>query len=189
MDNKTENMEDLRKQFEILTSKVNSQKIINEKLLRTVMKSNMSWINRYIYAEAYLAIPLVAILFLTGYAFGYVSLAFAIITIVFCMADVYADFKINKVIGKGWIEKDLLESRLTLVKMKKARATQMLISVPALLVWGSIAFLETMSNRNIYIAIGVAVGLAIGLVVGFMIYRKMQQTNEEMIRQIDSFVE
>lgn len=189
MENKTENMDDLKKQFEILTNKINSQKIINEQLLRTVMKSHMSWINKYIYAEAYLAIPLIAILFIAGYAFGYVSLAFAIFTIVFCMADVYADFKINKVIGKDWIEKDLLESRLTLVKMKKARAIQMFISVPAMLVWGSVAFLEIMSNRNIYIAIGAAVGLAIGLVVGFIIYRKMQQTNEKMIRQIDSFVE
>lgn len=189
MENKTENMDDLKKQFEILTNKINSQKIINEQLLRTVMKSHMSWINKYIYAEAYLAIPLIAILFIAGYALGYVSLAFAIFTIVFCMADVYADFKINKVIGKDWIEKDLLESRLTLVKMKKARAIQMFISVPAMLVWGSVAFLEIMSNRNIYIAIGAAVGLAIGLVVGFIIYRKMQQTNEKMIRQIDSFVE
>lgn len=42
-------MEELKQQFAILTDKLESQEINNERLLRTVMKTKMKSINKYYY--------------------------------------------------------------------------------------------------------------------------------------------
>ena len=52
--NTMDHMEELKQQFAILTDKLESQEINNERLLRTVMKTKMKSINKYYYWALFL---------------------------------------------------------------------------------------------------------------------------------------
>lgn len=74
--NNINDMDELRQQFAILTEKIKSQQINNERLLRTVMQNKMKWIDKYIYIKLFLLMPLLALMFLYFYQTGKVSLYF-----------------------------------------------------------------------------------------------------------------
>ena len=95
----------------------------------------MDKVNHYVYLQLYILLPVVVLSWLFIYIIGFVSLPLALVTMLIVVADIIVDFRVNKVIGKGWLEEDLLASRTTLLKMKQTRSKQMLYSIPLLIVW------------------------------------------------------
>ena len=63
--NTIDHMEELKQQFAILTDKLESQEINNERLLRTVMKTKMKSINKYYYWLFFLGLPIIILCFQT----------------------------------------------------------------------------------------------------------------------------
>lgn len=61
--NTMDHMEELKQQFAILTDKLESQEINNERLLRTVMKTKMKSINKYYYWALFLGLPVIVFVF------------------------------------------------------------------------------------------------------------------------------
>src|SRR5574344_1933836 len=60
-ENNIQELEEMRQQLNILQEKLDQQDIVNEKLLKSSMKSKMSWIVKYIIGEV-IAIPILAIM-------------------------------------------------------------------------------------------------------------------------------
>ena len=79
--NTMDHMEELKQQFAILTDKLESQEINNERLLRTVMKTKMKSINKYYYWLFFLGLPIIILCFQTFYCKGQVSLLFYVSTV------------------------------------------------------------------------------------------------------------
>lgn len=185
--NTMDHMEELKQQFAILTDKLESQEINNERLLRTVMKTKMKSINKYYYWLFFLGLPIIILCFQTFYSKGQVSLLFYVSTVLLAVLDTICGMVINKMGNNQWQEADLLTARQTLVQMKQRRKKVEIISIPLVMIWLSFFVLEVFrSSANAFMLSTFAViGGLLGLGIGLLAYRKMQRTNDELIREID----
>lgn len=185
--NTMDHMEELKQQFAILTDKLESQEINNERLLRTVMKTKMKSINKYYYWLFFLGLPIIILCFQTFYCKGQVSLLFYVSTVLLAVLDTICGMVINKMGNNQWQEADLLTARQTLVQMKQRRKKGEIISIPLVIIWLSFFVLEVFrSSANAFMLSTFAViGGLLGLGIGLLAYRKMQRTNDELIREID----
>lgn len=185
--NTIDHMEELKQQFAILTDKLESQEINNERLLRTVMKTKMKSINKYYYWLFFLGLAIIILCFQTFYCKGQVSLLFYVSTVLLAVLDTICGMVINKMGNNQWQEADLLTARQTLVQMKQRRKKGEIISIPLVIIWLSFFVLEVFrSSANAFMLSTFAViGGLLGLGIGLLAYRKMQRTNDELIREID----
>lgn len=187
--NTMDHMEELKQQFAILTDKLESQEINNERLLRTVMKTKMKSINKYYYWVLFLGLPVIVFCFQSFYNEGRISLLFYVSTLLLAVLDTMGGIIINKVGNNQWQEADLLTARQTLVQMMQRRKKVELVSIPFAIIWLSVFSLEVFRSSTdemmIYVVITGLMGGLIGMGIGLLAYRKMQRTNDELIREID----
>ena len=188
-------MDELKQQFALLTQRLESQPINNDKLLKTVIGNRMKWIAKYVYLKIVLFFPLTALLYYFFYQRGMISLTFLVLTLLLCVLELYFDTVINHIQGKGWLEKDLLTSRQLLVKMKQRRTQLILAEIPISIVWVLVFFFEIISYQPDNPAYAVAMGTGIGIgalagaVIAYLVFKKMQRTNDELLREIDQLKE
>ena len=184
-----DHMEELKQQFAILTDKLESQEINNERLLRTVMKTKMKSINKYYYWALFLGLPVIVFCFQSFYNEGRISLLFYVSTLLLAVLDTMGGIIINKIGNNQWQEADLLTARQTLVQMMQRRKKVELVSIPFAIIWLSVFSLEVFRSSTdemmIYVVITGLMGGLIGMGIGLLAYRKMQRTNDELIREID----
>lgn len=187
--NTMDHMEELKQQFAILTDKLESQEINNERLLRTVMKTKMKSINKYYYWVLFLGLPVIVFCFQSFYNEGRISLLFYVSTLLLAVLDTMGGIIINKIGNNQWQEADLLTARQTLVQMMQRRKKVELVSIPFAIIWLSVFSLEVFRSSTdemmIYVVITGLMGGLIGMGIGLLVYRKMQRTNDELIREID----
>lgn len=190
-------LEQMREQMQVLRNKLDTQEIVNDKLVKNSIKSKMSWIKKFVYFE-FLLIPFMALM---GYVFkemfnlSWFCYAFIL---VLCVIDVVLDYRINVAsLDLEKVEKHNLSDTLQkLVAMKQMRAKaffiMMLLSI-LLFMWSSIEMWQNTStntfNTNILYGglVGGIIGFFVGIYISIRIYRKMQTTNDELIAQIEEF--
>ena len=185
--NTMDHMEELKQQFAILTDKLESQEINNERLFRTVMKTKMKSINKYYYWVLFLGLPVIILSFQSLYNEGQVSLLFYVSTVLIAALDIIASMIINKTGNNQWQEADLLTARQTLVQMKQRRKKVEIISIPLVMIWLSFLALELFRNSTNALMLSslAVIGGVTGMGIGLLAYRKMQRTNDELIQEID----
>ena len=185
--NTMDHMEELKQQFAILTDKLESQEINNERLLRTVMKTKMKNINKYYYWVLFLGLPVIVLCFQSLYNEGQVSLLFYVSTVLIAALDIIAGMVINKAGNNLWQEADLLTARQTLVQMKQRRKKVEIISIPLVMIWLSFFVLEVFRSTTDALLLSslAVIGGMVGLGMGLLAYRDMQRTNDELIQEID----
>ena len=185
--NTMDHMEELKQQFAILTDKLESQEINNERLFRTVMKTKMKSINKYYYWVLFLGLPVIILSFQSLYNEGQVSLLFYVSTVLIAALDIIAGMVINKAGNNLWQEADLLTARQTLVQMKQRRKKVEIISIPLVMIWLSFFVLEVFRSTTDALMLSslAVIGGMVGLGMGLLAYRDMQRTNDELIQEID----
>ena len=198
-------LEQMREQMQVLRNKLDTQEIVNDKLVKNSIKSKMSWMKKLIYFE-FLMIPFVALM---GYGlkevFNLSWFCYASI-VVSCVIDAVCDYRINVAsLDLEKVEKHNLSDTLQkLVAMKQMRAKAffiiMLLSIP-LFMWISIEmwqYISTITLKDdlhthiVYAGayggfVGGIIGFIVGIYISIRIYRKMQTTNDEIIAQIEEF--
>ena len=200
-------LEQMREQMQVLRNKLDTQEIVNEKLVKNSVKSKMSWIKKFIYFE-FLLIPFIALIWYgLKEVFNLSWFCYASI-LVLCVIDVVWDYRINvAALDLEKVEKHNLSDTLQkLVAMKQMRAKAFFImislSIP-LFMWTSIEMWQNISTgtitfiddvpANIVCAgayaglVGGIIGFFVGIYISIRIYRKMQATNDELIAQIEEF--
>ena len=185
--NTMDHMEELKQQFAILTGKLESQEINNERLLRTVMKTKMKSINKYYYWALFLGLPVIVFCFQSFYNEGRISLLFYVSTLLLAVLDTMGGIIINKIGNNQWQEADLLTARQTLVQMKQRRKKVEIISIPLVMIWLSFFVLEVFRSTTdaLMLSTLAVIGGMVGLGIGLLAYRKTQRTNDELIQEID----
>ena len=182
----------MRQQMAAFKQQLEQQEVVNDRLLADSMKRKMSWIKKFIIAEI-IALPFIWLVLigvknvfdLTWWSIG--AMAFM------CTFDVWYDYHINIQCMKNtdYNRDNLLYTTQKLLDMKQRRAVQMGISVPMLIaVVVCIGFdfnggSKAGDMEAVATMIGGGVGAAIGIIIAYFIYRKMQHTNDELIKQID----
>ena len=198
-------LEQMREQMQVLRNKLDTQEIVNEKLVKNSVKSKMSWIKKFVYFEL-LLVPFTALMaYVLKEMFNLSWFTYAFI-VVLSAIDAVCDYRINvAALDLEKVEKHNLSDTLQkLVAMKKMRAKaffiMMLLSIP-LFMWVSIEmwqYISTITLKDdlhthiVYAGayggfVGGIIGFIVGIYISIRIYRKMQTTNDEIIAQIEEF--
>lgn len=200
-------LEQMREQMQVLRNKLDTQEIVNEKLVKNSVKSKMSWIKKLVYFE-FLLVPFTALMaYVLKEMFNLSWFTYAFI-VVLSAIDAVCDYRINVAsLDLEKVEKHNLSDTLQkLVAMKQMRAKSffimMLLSIP-LFIWASIEMWQNISTgtitflddvpANIVCAeayaglVGGIIGFFVGIYISIRIYRKMQATNDEIIAQLEEF--
>ena len=198
METKTENMnelEQMRRQLDILKRKLDKQEIINEQVIRSSMKSKMSWIDKYRWISL-LAVPFVALCFLPM-AMDMEAWGLYFFTILMTAVSVIADFIISRMPEQMFMNCSMLDLTDKLLKMKRYRRIQLFIGIVFIVLWLAWLFYDLysygyagqddpdMKKYWIVFMVSVGIGALIGGIIGFFIFSKMQRTNDKIISQIE----
>ena len=189
-------LEQMREQMNVFKSRLDEQQIINEQLVRNSMGGKMSWIKNFVWVEI-IIVPILLLLFVPFHAkLGLSWWLFAFLA-VGLIADVIGDFIINRIPKSQLLSGDLVETSQRLAKMKKQRAKWFIIGLIFVLIWfvwfcaelmmcSKYSACEPRQETFSYFVIGGAIiGGLIGFVIAWLIFRKMQKTNNQLIDQIN----
>ncbi len=175
-----------------LKRSLDKEQIVNDQLLRTVMRQRASWLNKFVIAE-FCLLPFIYLLFAGICVFFHVSQWFAVSFLILAFFDVLADLRTFRISPKLFSTATMLEVRRMLVKQKKERFWHVCIALPLAIIW-LILLLNAISHASFPTAadhainfggvIGGIVGGIIGGVVVLIIYRKAQKTNDTLIDEI-----
>lgn len=195
-DNNMTELEQMREQMAAFKSRLDKQQIINEQLVRTSMGSKLSWIKKFVWGEI-IAVPILLIIMalfhagngLSWWLYGFLALGL--------IADATGDYIINRIPKSQLLSGDLVETSKRLIQMKKQRTSWFVAGVIFLVIWLVWFCIEvamrldcgcTLPHHGTVVAImigAIVVGALIGGVIAWLILRKMQRTNNQLIEQIE----
>lgn len=198
MENNNQNteLELMRSQMEDFKAQLDKQKIVNEKMIIGSKKS-MSWIKRYVYFECSL-VPIIAVSWLAIKEFAHLSWLNYAFLMTMVIVSVIADYRINvsAISDADYSRNNLLTTIKKLTRMKRQRSIEMMIEMPAIVLWllwsGIEAWIympadapDSMRGAVYGGIVGGVIGGVCGLIFAFRIFFKMQRTNDEVISQIN----
>lgn len=185
-------LEEMRQQMAILKNKLESQTIVNDRLLRGAMKERLNWINRtYIWQIVF------TLLFAVPYcwwAFRFIgmSVEFTVVTMLFLLYGVcYTVWMGQPLRDKLLMQGELLQVSETVARAKKRDADWLLQGIPFLIIWvGWFAYEMYQKHGNFYhLTISCLTGGLIGGVIGFSIHQKTQRKYREILERIEEMKE
>lgn len=195
-DNNMTELEQMREQMAAFKSRLDKQQIINEQLVRTSMGSKLSWIKKFVWGEI-IVVPIFLIIMavfhagngLSWWLYGFLALGL--------IADATGDYIINRIPKSQLLSGDLVETSKRLAEMKKQRTSWFIAGIIFLVIWLVWFCIEvamrldcgcTLPHHGTVVAImigAIVVGALIGGVIAWLILRKMQRTNNQLIEQIE----
>ena len=196
MENNNQNteLELMRSQMEDFKAQLDKQKIVNEKMIIGSMKKSMSWIKRYVYFECSL-VPIIAVSWFAIKEFAHLSWLNYAFLMTMVIVSVIADYRINvsAISDADYSRNNLLTTIKKLTRMKRLRSIEMMIEMPAIVLWllwsGIEAWIympaDFMRGAVYGGIVGGVIGGVCGLIFAFRIFFKMQRTNDEVISQIN----
>lgn len=187
----------MRQQLASMKQQLDTQKIVNNDLMRKVMRSKASWMNKFVKAEL-IAMPFIYLL-VVGICFSYgVSQWYSFAFLVFGGIDAILDIRTVRIPIELFSSSSILGLKKFLLRQKRERFAQTCISGAVALVWlillvyamitsGNSLFpgneiWESAKNGGI---VGGIVGGIIGLIVIIVLYSKMQRTNDRILADIE----
>ena len=192
--NNNNELEIMRSQMASFKKQLEQQEIINSRIMSESMKKKFSWIKKIIIGEIIL-IPI--FLYLAFAAKYYFNLSWwSVVTfVILLLCDIWCDYDINMraIKDSDYSRDNLIDTIEKLVKMKQRRAKQtaiMLTATIVMIIWLLIEIgfhlIAINADTGMWLVLyGGGTGAFIGVVAAWWIYRKMQKTNDEMIKQIE----
>ena len=182
----------LKEEMAALKRSLDKEKIVNDKLMRTVMRQKSSWLNTFVKVE-FILLPILYLMFAGICAFFHVSQWYAVALLVLSLIDVLVDMRTFRISPKVFSTHSMLEVRRLLVKQKKERFIHLCVSFPLAVIW-LIFTLNAIANAtdphatdhaiNFAGGIGGLIGGIVGGIIVLVIYRKAQKTNDFIIDEI-----
>lgn len=182
----------LKQEMAVLKRNLEKEQIVNDKLMRTVMRQKASWLNKFVTSEI-IMLPILYLMFVGICAFFHVSQWYSFTFLVLSLLDVVVDMRTFRISPKVFSISTMLEVRRLLVRQKKERFIHVCIALPLAIVW-LILMLSAIANATDPLAtdhalnfagvIGGVIGGIIGGIVVIIIYRKAQKTNDFIIDEI-----
>lgn len=192
--NNNNELEIMRSQMASFKKQLEQQEIINRRIMSESMKKKFSWIKMMIIGEIILIPIFLYLAFAAKYYFDLSWWSVATFGILL-LCDVWCDYDINMraIKDSDNSHDNLIDTIEKLVKMKQRRAKQTAIMLTATIVMSIWLLIEIgfhliaiNADTGMWLVLyGGGTGAFIGVVVAWWIYRKMQKTNDEMIKQIE----
>lgn len=188
-------LEIMRQQLDAMKHHLDTQQIINKSLLRRIMRSKASWLNRFVIGEI-IMMPFLYLFFAGLSAFFEISQWYAVVFLICGAVDVFLDWRNVRIPSAMFGTASVLELKKFLLRQKKERFIQTCVMTPLVVIWLVLFFLA-MSEKTFLpdsdsiaqaakdgALIGGFIGGVIGLVVVILIYYRMQHTNDDLLRDI-----
>ena len=182
-------LDTLKQEMAELKRSLDKEQIVNDRLLRTVMRQKASWLNRFVISE-FIIIPITYLIFAAICAFFHISQWFPATFLILGLLDAIADLRTFRISPKLFGTATMIEVRKMLVRQKKERLIHTCIATPLAIIW-VILFCYALLNAsdplatdhtlNFASATGSIIGAIIGAIVVIIIYRKAQHTNDSLI--------
>lgn len=192
--NNNNELEIMRSQMASFKKQLEQQEIINSRIMSESMKKKFSWIKKIIIGEIILIPIFLYLVFAAKYYFN-LSWWSVVTFVILLLCDIWCDYDINMraIKDSDYSRANLIDTIEKLVKMKQRRAKQTAIMLTATIVMSiwlliEIGFHLIAINADTgmwFRFYGGGTGAFIGVAVAWWIYRKMQKTNDEMIKQIE----
>lgn len=192
--NNNNELEIMRSQMASFKKQLEQQEIINSRIMAESMKKKFSWIKRMIIGEIILTPILLYLAFAAKYYFD-LSWWSVSTFVILLLCDVWCDYDINMraIKDSDYSHDNLIDTIEKLVKMKQRRTKQTAIMLTATIVMSIWLLIEIgfhliaiNADTGMWLVFyGGGTGAFIGVVAAWWIYRKMQKTNDEMIKQIE----
>ncbi|MDE6715314.1 MAG: hypothetical protein K2J74_02405 [Muribaculaceae bacterium] len=188
-------LEIMREQLAAMKQQLDTQQIINQDLLRKIMRGKASWLNRFVNIEI-ISIPFVYLLFVLISAGYGISQWYAASFLILASIDSAFDWRFVRISPRMFSTVSILELKKFLLKQKRGRFIQTSISAPLAAIWVVAFFAAIASTTNISVSsdfvdaaktgglIGGLIGAIVGLIAVIALYRKMQSTNDDLLRDI-----
>ena len=192
--NNNNELEIMRSQMASFKKQLEQQEIINSRIMSESMKKKFSWIKKIIIGEIILIPIFLYLAFAAKYNF---NLSWWSINtfIILLLCDVWCDYDINMraIKNSDYSRDNLVNTMEKLLRMKQRRTKQTAIMLTATIVMSIWLLIEIgfhliaiNADTGMWLVFyGGGTGAFIGVVAAWWIYRKMQKTNDEMIKQIE----
>ena len=183
-------LEEMRSQIAILKSKLENQKIVNEKQLRNSMTKHMSKIDRRMLTI--IVLGCLSLIYCTWYftALMQLSHAFTFATAAIlsgCLAiTIHKHHSFRRIdLSRG----NILDVVERLTNIKRHYREWWKIGLPLVLIWYGWLLYEVLTTYNyephiIGFSLGSAFGITIGLIAGFKVNSKIVNETQEILDQI-----
>ena len=192
--NNNNELEIMRSQMASFKKQLEQQEIINSRIMAESMKKKFSWIKRMIIGEIVLLPILLYLAFAVKYNFD-LSWWSVGTFVILLLCDVWCDYDINMraIKDSDYSRDNLIDTIEKLLRMKQRRTKQTAIMLTATIVMSIWLLIEIgfhliaiNADTGMWLVFyGGGTGAFIGVVAAWWIYRKMQKTNDEMIKQIE----
>lgn len=192
--NNNNELEIMRSQMASFKKQLEQQEIINSRIIAESMKKKFSWIKKMIIGEIILIPILLYLAFAAKYYFDLSWWSVATFVILL-LCDVWCDYDINMraIKDSDYSRDNLVNTMKKLLRMKQRRTKQTAIMLTATIVMSIWLLIEIgfhliaiNADTGMWLVLyGGGTGAFIGVVAAWWIYRKMQKTNDEMIKQIE----
>ncbi len=178
-------LDEMRGQMQDLKRTIESQKLINQQLMRQVMASKAVFIRHYSAFELYVLLPAIYLLFLlVKFQMG-TSWLFYIVTVVMCTVSICVDVYINRINEKDYMSMPLLELMTALIRRRKNRRIQTMVGLPLAVLWMAWYVVECFGFERLEGVWVVAVlGGLVGCLIGLKINDKAQRIDADAIDEI-----
>ena len=192
--NNNNELDIMRSQMASFKKQLEQQEIINSRIMSESMKKKFSWIKKIIIGEIILIPIFLYLVFAAKYYFN-LSWWSVVTFVILLLCDIWCDYDINMraIKDSDYSRDNLIDTIEKLVKMKQRRAKQtaiMLTATIVMIIWLLIEIgfhlIAINADTGMWFRFyGGGTGAFIGVAVAWWIYRKMQKTNDEMIKQIE----
>lgn len=183
---------EMREQLATLKRRLESQEIVNDKLIKEAMSRKLTWLNNKALCLSIVCLVMIPLGYLNFMRLGH-SQIFCIATALLFLVSFVAIFVSHYRIHK----RDIYSGNLVTVyrevsRMKRIYSNWHRWSIPVLIVWFGWLEYEIYTNlanedTTAMITIGVSglVGGIIGGVIGLYIHKRMLRTADEVLKQIE----
>jgi len=178
---------EMQQQLQQLKEKLESQKIVNDNILRQSMRKNIVRL-RIKSNVAVIAAFAMILLAPTIYNMG-ASIYFTVFSVLIVVAGAIAATFNNRRLPR--MDKDLVSQTTDLLKFRKVNADWIKFSFPVLGIWAVWFILEVFNTMGLNdeaklgAICGVACGLVIGMILGLKNRRDLLEGTDELLNQID----
>ena len=186
MENTDTTLLEMQQQLKQLKEKLDSQKIVNDRLLQKSCSNTMNRLRSK--SNLPIVFGIAAILMSASFVNLGMSWAFVLFTDVMMLVCIVATILTNQHIPS--MDNDLVTAAEGIRKYKKIHAEWIKFALPVLALWLGWLIWETVKNVGLTgmpfysFLTGITVGIALGLILGFKLRREQLNAADELLAQL-----